>query len=321
MDWLPDLNSRDCSREAASDTGSHYSCMKSRRDCHRPADHLRDTEDPVPEGEHGGVLEGSTGEDCGGSREASGNTMIDSAHHEKSCLLVTIITVVYNAEKTIRRIVIDGGSSDHTAEIARSYEDQFTEGRSLTVLSEPDHGMYDALNKGARLAHGEIVGQINADDWYESDAVSRMVELYQRTGFDMAYADLRMINPDGTSWIKKAKIDRFVNTRHWNHPTQFTRRELLLEHPYPCECMSDDLDLLLWLRSSGKHIEVLNEVIANFTVEGMSHSKSREEIRDRIRTKTKIYHRYGYSFLHMIDVSLVEIGKFVLETGARKKLQ
>lgn len=49
MDWLPDLNSRDCSREAASDTGSHYSCMKSRRDCHRPADHLRDTENPVYE--------------------------------------------------------------------------------------------------------------------------------------------------------------------------------------------------------------------------------------------------------------------------------
>lgn len=142
-----------------------------------------------------------------------------------------------------------------------------------------------------------------------------MVDLYKRTNYDMAYGDLRMINVDGSSWIKHSKVDKFVNTRHWSHPTQFTRRELLLEHPYPVECMSDDLDLLLYIRSHKKQVEVLNDVIANFTVQGMSHSKSWKEIRDRMKTKTKIYRRYGYSFLHTIDVSIVEIGKFLLEKG------
>lgn len=243
-------------------------------------------------------------------------------------ILVTIITVTYNSEKTISRtiesvlnqdypyieyLVIDGASKDKTAKIAKSYEDKFINGKSLHVISEPDHGMYDALNKGAKLGHGDIVGQINSDDWYESDAVGKMVKLYRQTGYDMAYANLRMINPDGSSWIKHSKIDKFVNTRHWSHPTQFTKRSILLEHPYPVECMSDDLDLLLYIRSQHKHVEVLNEVTANFTVEGMSHSKSWKEIKDRIRTKTKIYKRYGYSVLHTIDVSIVEIGKFLLE--------
>ena len=97
-------------------------------------------------------------------------------------MLVTIITVAYSAEATIARtmesvlhqtyesieyIVIDGASGDRTAEIARGFQKQFDRvpGRTLTVISEPDEGMYDALNKGAALAHGELVGQINADDW------------------------------------------------------------------------------------------------------------------------------------------------------------
>ena len=96
-------------------------------------------------------------------------------------MLVSIITVAYNSEKTIARtiesvlgqsyapieyLVVDGASTDRTVEIAQSYAAAFdaAPGKSLTIVSEPDKGMYDALNKGAALAHGEIVGQINSDD-------------------------------------------------------------------------------------------------------------------------------------------------------------
>ena len=106
-------------------------------------------------------------------------------------MLVSIITVAFNSEQTIRKtiesvlnqtypeieyIIVDGASKDGTAMIASEYIDLFAsrEGCSLTVISEPDMGMYDALNNGARIATGELVGQINADDWYESDAVEKM---------------------------------------------------------------------------------------------------------------------------------------------------
>ena len=108
-------------------------------------------------------------------------------------MLVTIITVAYNSEKTIAKtlesvlnqtysdieyIIVDGASSDGTVKVAKSFVDKFAEkeGRILKIISEPDKGMYDALNKGAGMASGEIVGQVNADDWYEPDAVEKMVK-------------------------------------------------------------------------------------------------------------------------------------------------
>lgn len=249
--------------------------------------------------------------------------------------LISILTVVYNnAERLPKAIesvlgqtmpvyeyfVIDGASEDGSADVARSYAERFEQkGIRYHVISEPDQGMYDALNKGARLAEGDLIGQINSDDWYEPEAAACMAQAYRREPFDMAFADLRMIRPDGTSWIKKARVDRFVNSRHWNHPTQFTRRQLLLEHPYPQECMSDDLDLMLWLRSSGCRVRTVPGVLADFTTDGMSHSRKWKEVKDRIRTKSRIYHRYGYGWLHDMDTIIVETGKYLLEMRGEKR--
>lgn len=133
----------------------------------------------------------------------------------------SIITVVYNGEKSIARtiesvlnqtyapyeyLVIDGVSSDQNAEIACPYQKQFEEKEiHYQVISEKDKGMYDALNKGTRMATGDLIGQINSDDWYEKDALEKMAGLYQRIDFDMAYEDLRMVRADGSSWIKRAR--------------------------------------------------------------------------------------------------------------------
>lgn len=240
----------------------------------------------------------------------------------------TIITVVYNGEKTIARtiesvlaqsyppyeyFVIDGASSDRTVQIAREFKHEFEKKNiNYRVISEPDKGMYDALNKGTRLASGVLVGQVNSDDWYEPNALEEMATLYESTHFDMAYADLYMIPTTGKKWIKRARIDRFVNSRCWNHPTQFTKREVLLAHPYQCKCMSDDLDFMVWVRKHGYKVKVLNKAIASFTMEGMSHSRDIEQVIDRIVTKTKIYTQNGYTLLHGIDVAVVELAKYIL---------
>ena len=241
----------------------------------------------------------------------------------------SIITVCYNSEKTLSRtiesvlnqtytpyeyIIIDGLSNDKTLEVANRYKNDFkARGVKYSVISEKDNGMYDALNKGCRISHGDLIGQINSDDWYEPNALFEMNNLFKETKFDMSYADLRMINSDGSSWIKHAKISKFVSSRNWNHPTQFTNRKLFFLHPYQCKCMSDDLDFMLWVRSNNYNIVVLNKVIANFCVNGMSHSKDFEDVLKRIRTKSKIYHQNGYSFFHTIDVAFVEIAKCLLD--------
>ena len=228
-------------------------------------------------------------------------------------MLVTVLTVAYNAEKTIARtiesvlrqtydtieyIVLDGASTDHTAAIAKGYQKVFDEtpGRTLQVISEPDSGMYDALNKGAGLAHGEIVGQINADDWYEPNAVEIMANLFAEQKYDVAWGSIRIKKQSG-DMIKHAKVGRLWTTSGWCHPAMFSRREILLQFPYPLETMYDDFDYITAVHQAGKKIVTIDRVVSNFSFGegGQSTQKSLAEVRRRVQTTYGIYKKYGMS--------------------------
>ena len=241
---------------------------------------------------------------------------------------VTVLTVSFNAEATIARtiesviaqtypqieyIVIDGASRDSTAMIARSYVERFNAvpGRSMRVISEPDKGMYDALNKGAKLAGGVIVGQINADDWYEPDAVKTMAELYEREHYDLAWGSLNVITGSG-NFIKHAKRGLFWSTSHWCHPAAFARREILIEYPYPLINSHDDFDFATHLYVDGKKLIPLDKVISNFTFGGMSTQKSLHEVKKRIDEIYAIHKKYGMSKLYYVYRLLFEAVKYIL---------
>lgn len=241
---------------------------------------------------------------------------------------VTIITVAYNSEKTISRvidsvlnqtygdieyIIVDGASEDRTVEIAGKYQKIFdkTPGRSLTILSEPDRGMYDALNKGARLATGEIVGQINSDDWYEKDAVQTMVDLYEREHYDAAWGSIRIKKASG-DMIKHAHIGRLWTTTGWCHPGMFSRREILLKYPYALETMYDDFDYITTVYRAGKKVITTDKVVANFTFGGMSTQKSWKEAMRRVKITYGIYRKHGMSRLYWFHRFALETAKFVL---------
>ena len=233
-------------------------------------------------------------------------------------ILVTVLTVSYNAEATIARtiesvlnqsypdieyIVIDGASQDNTAKIARSYAEKFivnsNQRKTITIISEPDKGMYDALNKGARLAHGVIVGQINADDWYEPDAVKTMAELYEREKYDLAWGSLNVITNSG-NFIKHAKRGLFWSTSHWCHPAAFAAREILLKYPYPLESPHDDFDFATNLFVNQKKLIPVDKVISNFTFGGMSTQKDFHKVKKRIDEIYGIHKKYGMSRLYYL---------------------
>ena len=240
---------------------------------------------------------------------------------------VTIITVAYNCADTIATaiesvlnqtysnleyLVIDGLSKDHTAEIARAYIPQFREkGMVMKVISEADKGMYDALNKGIALASGELIGNINADDWYEPIAVEKMVELYEKENYDLAWADLRIIKPSG-NMIKKAHVGKIWTTAGFCHPTMFSKREVLLEIPYACEQMVDDFERVLRANKAGKKIVTLNEVLANYRFGGMSTQKSVKNSAKRVKMKYATYRKHGYSPLYWFYCVAIEGAKYIL---------
>lgn len=139
---------------------------------------------------------------------------------------VSIITVTYNAAATIRdtiesvlaqdypnieHIIIDGASKDNTVEIVQSYGD-----RIARFVSEPDRGMYDGMNKGIKLATGDAIAILNADDVYiNSHVISTIVEHFQQQQVDSVFADLIYVKHD-----EPDKIVRYYSSAHF-HPDKF----------------------------------------------------------------------------------------------------
>lgn len=156
---------------------------------------------------------------------------------------ITIVTVCYNAERTIaetlesvamqshhdvENIVIDGASKDGTLKIVERYA-----GTLAHVLSEPDRGVYDAMNKGLALASGDVIGFLNADDLYASkDVLSRVVSIMEREGLDALFGDVEFFKPkDPTRTVRRYRSARFSPDQialGWMpaHPALFLRRRV-----------------------------------------------------------------------------------------------
>ena len=241
---------------------------------------------------------------------------------------VSIITVVLNAEKTLGRtidsvlaqtydnieyIIIDGRSTDNTLKLAEEYRPAFEErGYEYRIFSESDHGIYDAMNKGIIRSTGELVGIINGDDWYEPDAVEKMAKKYRQEHYDLCFADIRMHMRNGSTFIKKARVRRYTTSRDWNHPTQFVRRRVYDRFKYKCENISDDMDFYFKVKRSGMKICVINEVLANFTMGGVSSRIPLKEVWTRIMRRYRIYRNNGYSRLYFFECAAFEIIKYIL---------
>jgi glycosyltransferase involved in cell wall biosynthesis len=154
---------------------------------------------------------------------------------------VSLITVTYNAESTIERciksviaqnhqnteyIVIDGASTDNTLQIIQQYKTQIN-----IIVSEPDKGMYDALNKGIKLATGDIIGILNADDYFSGNEIlSDVAGVFSDPEIDIMYGNLDFVHPNETivrKWRTKA-YQKGMFSWGWMpaHPTFYCRRSL-----------------------------------------------------------------------------------------------
>lgn len=244
-------------------------------------------------------------------------------------MLVSLITVCYNSEQTIRKtiesvlaqtydnieyIIVDGKSSDKTLDVVKEYEERIEKrGYKLKVVSEKDNGIYDAMNKGIALSSGELVGIINSDDWYEPNAVETAVSTYKDEAFDMFYADINLVKENGKVMVKRSKLDRFPTSRHWNHPTTFVKKSVYDElGAFRCEGIHDDYDFVLRVRRAKKKVVIKNVVLANFKTGGVSNKKSIKNSFRRVKDRYRCYRNNGYSFLYIFECLAIETAKFIL---------
>ena len=195
---------------------------------------------------------------------------------------VTIITVCLNAEKSIRRtiesvitqsyldieyIIIDGGSTDGTLEIIHEFDSVLTH-----VISEKDKGLYFAMNKGIALASGDLIGIINADDWYCKNAIEEIVStLIHSPSADVIYGDVNYYLDKSFLYQKFADHNE-LNLNMIPHPGVFCRTDIFkISEGFNTKYqVAADYDFLLRAYIGNKTFEHTRTTLANYTSGGFS---------------------------------------------------
>lgn len=207
--------------------------------------------------------------------------------------LISIITVVFNGEQYLEQtiqsvinqnydnveyIIIDGGSADETLEIIKKHEDQID-----YWVSEKDKGIYDAMNKGIALARGDLIGIINADDYYENNIFEKVAKVYSSQNTNVIYGDLGLLKNEG----KEILLAHNTGIRYgfcpysyywiwvkmlFGHPTAFMERKIYKQFGLYDTHFKISADYEFFIRVFNKKIKTtyLKEVLAWFRTEGIS---------------------------------------------------
>ena len=225
---------------------------------------------------------------------------------------VSIITSCYNREATIAQaiesvlgqdypdieyIVVDGASTDRSLEIIQRYAD-----RIACLISEPDKGMYEAINKGIRAATGDIIGLLHSDDFlFSTDTISHIVTEFQKTEADLVYGnglfvDARNTNKVVRNWISGTYSRRKVRYG-WLplHPTCYIRRGCLKKHGLYDESyrIAADTDLLVrYLYTTRLKVAYLNEYIVRMRMGGLSTDSKRRKL--MWEEDIRLYKNHGF---------------------------
>ena len=202
---------------------------------------------------------------------------------------ISLITVTFNAQHTIERciqsiigqkfknieyIVIDGGSTDDTLDIISKYKSDIN-----ILISEPDKGIYDAMNKGIKLATGDVVGMLNADDYFVDNAVlAAVAEVFKTQNTNIMYADLDYVNPadDIIRKWRSGDYNRLKLNFGWMppHPTFYCKRQLFEQFGFYSLNFGSAADYELMLRFMYLHREnafYLNKIIIKMKIGGISN--------------------------------------------------
>lgn len=223
---------------------------------------------------------------------------------------ISLITATYNSAETVRDtlqsvlnqtfkdigyIIIDGNSKDNTMDIVKEFEPKF-EGR-LRWVSEKDKGIYDAMNKGVRMAQGDIVGILNSDDFFASNDVLEKVNaaFTENPAIDGVYADVRYVDWDDTGkTVRMFSGKDFTREKLcWGkmppHPSFYVKRECydkfgLYSLDYPICADYDMFVKMIWIGNI--NTLYINDVFVNMRSGGTSSNGikvHRKIMRERMR--------------------------------------
>ncbi len=230
--------------------------------------------------------------------------------HKLQSLKISIITVVYNAEQFLRDciqsvlaqdyadleyILIDGNSTDASFEIAKAYQNEIS-----VLISEPDKGMYDALNKGIGMATGEVIGILNADDMLaDSGVITAVAKMFQEPSVEAVYGDLNYVAPHEVAKVQRKWRSAPSSPKDlalgWMpaHPTLYIRTELFKAYgPYRLNYGSAaDYELMLrYCYTHEMNTRYLPLLMVNMRNGGMSNQSTAHRYRALLSDYSALKH-------------------------------
>lgn len=209
---------------------------------------------------------------------------------------ISIITITYNSAKTLQRalasilsqtykdiehIIVDGASDDGTVEIIKAYAEAH---QNVRWVSEKDDGIYNALNKGIRMATGDVIGFLHSDDVLNSaDSIEQIATAFESSQADVVYGDLQYCK--GGKVVRRWKSNAF-NPRAlkfgWMppHPTVYVRKEVYEQVGLYDEWfrISADYDMLLRIFTAGYETHYIPEVMVSMETGGASNKNTKARL-------------------------------------------
>lgn len=202
-------------------------------------------------------------------------------------LKISIVTPTFNSKRTVERtilsviaqrstvnleyIIVDGGSTDGTLDLLKQYQTEID-----LLISEPDHGPYDAMNKGISAASGEVIGIINSDDWYNEGALQQVMQTFEQDAtVDVVYSPVENYYEEVyVARFMPGRLDKLPIRFTLNHPSCFIRKSVyqqfgLYNTQYQ---ISADHDLLLRLYMAGCNFRYIASPLASYSLNGLSSS-------------------------------------------------
>jgi len=228
----------------------------------------------------------------------------------------SIVTVCRNAEETINKviesvllqdyisyeyIVIDGLSQDRTFQIAQNYKQRF-EAKSIeyTLISESDRGIYDAMNKGIKMASGEYIIFMNADDAFNNSnvlsSIKRSMTLSCSVIPEIMVGSTRMLQSDGSSYIQKPKnIEKEILGRMpFVHQSAVVKSDLLKEVFFNTQFkISADYFFFLSAYVSGVSFKIIDVVVADYFTGGFSAQNAKLYLKELKAVKKQVFSEKG----------------------------
>ena len=216
---------------------------------------------------------------------------------------ISIITITYNSAKTLPRalesvrsqtygdiehIIVDGASTDGTVEIIKNYSkgpsNKVPSTKEVRWVSEPDGGIYDALNKGIRMATGDVIGFLHSDDvLYSPDSIGQIAAAFESTKADVVYGDLQYCNGDKVTRRWRSNAFKPSSLKFgWMppHPTLYVRREVYEQvGEYDSWFrISADYDMILRIFTAGYKTHYIPQVLVSMETGGASNRDAKARL-------------------------------------------